>query len=178
MTDWFSAFPNKESLLDPAFVNDVSAQVASGNDLIMPSMDRQLAALTQDIKSGKISKSDTDFAVANVLRLIAKTPYANKYQFSNQPNLKQHAQLARTVAAEGAVLLKNDQTLPLNLPQTKVAVFGVGGYHLITGGTGSSEVTTRYRISIEQGLLQAGAQVFEPLRKLIVPMLLNRLKRT
>lgn len=169
MTDWFSAFPNKESLLDPAFVNDVSAQVASGNDLIMPSMDRQLAALTQDIKSGKISKADTDFAVANVLRLIAKTPYANKYQFSNQPNLKQHAQLARTVAAEGAVLLKNDQTLPLNLPQTKVAVFGVGGYHLITGGTGSSEVTTRYRISIEQGLLQAGAQVFEPLSEAYRP---------
>lgn len=163
MTDWFSAFSSKEQLVDPAFVNEVSAQVRSGNDLIMPGMDRQLAALTQDIESGELSTADADFAVENILKLVFKSPAAQRYSFSEAPDLKAHATLARAIAAEGAVLLRNEGALPMRLEGTTIAPFGVASYHLITGGTGSSEVTSAYRVSIVDGLKNAKAQLYQPI---------------
>ena len=65
-----------------------------------------------------------------------------------------HRQLARTVAAEGMVLLKNDGVLPLK--NKNIALFGAGARMTVKGGTGSGNMQERYSVNIEDGLKNAG----------------------
>lgn len=66
--------------------------------------------------------------------------------------------LARRLAAEGMVLLKNDGLLPLD-PSTSLALFGGGAEKTVKGGTGSGDVNNRESISIYQGLQEAGIRI-------------------
>src|SRR3954447_6403482 len=72
---------------------------------------------------------------------------------------KADATLAKTAATAGMVLLENkDSTLPM--PRTgNVALFGVGAYKTVKGGTGSGDVNNRYTITARQGLVEAGYHV-------------------
>lgn len=63
--------------------------------------------------------------------------------------------VARRTAAEGFVLLKNDGTLPL-AAGSRIALFGTGAGRTIKGGTGSGDVNERCRVSVYQGLKDAG----------------------
>ena len=66
----------------------------------------------------------------------------------------ENIQNARTIAADGMVLLKNDgHTLPIS-PQ-KVALFGAGAVETVACGTGSGYVTAPM-VSVRQGLENAG----------------------
>ena len=69
-----------------------------------------------------------------------------------------HAELVRRLAPECTVLLKKDGTFPLSTPQ-KIALFGSGARYTVKGGTGSGEVNSRYSVTIEEGLEQAGFTV-------------------
>ena len=70
-----------------------------------------------------------------------------------------HRELARKAAAEGFVLLKNeDQILPLKA-NSEVALFGAGAVKMIKGGTGSGNVYARNVIHILEGLETAGFQI-------------------
>lgn len=63
---------------------------------------------------------------------------------------------ARAAAAEGMVLLKNeDHILPLK-PGTKVALYGGGASKTVKGGTGSGDVNERESVSIYEGMKAAG----------------------
>lgn len=67
-----------------------------------------------------------------------------------------HAALSRSAATQGMVLLENDnKALPIP-SKGNVAVFGVGAYKTVKGGTGSGAVNNRYTISVRQGLENAG----------------------
>lgn len=67
-----------------------------------------------------------------------------------------HASLARKAAAEGMVLLKNENSL-LPIPVGgRLALYGAGAVKTIKGGTGSGDVNERYSISIFEGLRNAG----------------------
>lgn len=69
-------------------------------------------------------------------------------------------EIVRALAGECMVLLENDGTLPLGaLTGKKIALYGNGARHTIKGGTGSGDVNTRETINIEQGLLEAGAEI-------------------
>ena len=64
--------------------------------------------------------------------------------------------LAKIVAIEGMVLLKNeDNVLPIK-DKTNVALFGSGARFTIKGGTGSGEVNVFHSVSIEEGLKNHG----------------------
>ena len=65
-----------------------------------------------------------------------------------------HALLSRRVAAEGMVLLENSGVLPLS--PCRVALFGNGARRTIKGGTGSGDVNERSRVTVEDGLRNAG----------------------
>jgi beta-glucosidase len=57
----------------------------------------------------------------------------NNYKYSNKPNLKENAQITRQAAAEGTILLKNNNnTLPYTSKETPLAVFGVTSYNFIS----------------------------------------------
>ncbi|WP_051274956.1 glycoside hydrolase family 3 protein [Cellulomonas sp. URHD0024] len=70
-----------------------------------------------------------------------------------------HAALSREAAGEGMVLLDNKGgALPM-ARTGNVAVFGVGAYKTVKGGTGSGDVNNRYTITVRQGLEGAGYAV-------------------
>lgn len=67
---------------------------------------------------------------------------------------RDHKALARRVAAEGIVLLKNDCVLPLTTKT--VALYGPGSRMTVKGGSGSGDVRERHSVTIEEGLKNAG----------------------
>ena len=70
-----------------------------------------------------------------------------------------HAALARRAAAEGIVLLKNeDHVLPL-APGSRLGLYGAGAVHTVKGGTGSGDVNERHSVTIREGLEAAGLKI-------------------
>lgn len=76
----------------------------------------------------------------------------------------EHIALSREAAAEGMVLLKNENhVLPL-AKGTKVALFGKGSFDYVKGGGGSGDVYTKYVKNTYEGLKELGlVSIFEPL---------------
>ena len=66
-----------------------------------------------------------------------------------------HIEALRKDLAGCTVLLKKDGSFPLEKPCT-LAAYGSGVCRTIRGGTGSGEVNSRYIVTIEEGLQQAG----------------------
>ena len=76
-----------------------------------------------------------------------------------QPWETEHRKVARRAAAEGIVLLKNeDHVLPLKAGSA-VALYGAGAGKTIKGGTGSGDVNEREKVSICEGMKNAGFQI-------------------
>ena len=181
MTDWFGGY----NMIDnPGFgdlnkqVSDVVAQVSAGNDLLMPGMQRQRDNIIKAIKDGSLSIKDVDRNVKRILRLVYKSPTMAKFVWSNKPNLKEHAQVARNAAAEGMVLLKNDaNTLPLSTDVGTVATFGTTSYNFISGGTGSGDVNEAYTVSLIQGLNNANFKLDKDIIDLYTPFVVKEIKR-
>lgn len=154
MTDWFSG---KEPI----------AQMLAGNNLLMPGMASQAKQILEAVKTGKLSERVLDENIEGILNIILKSPSFRHYKYSNQPDLKRNGQIARETAAEGMVLLKNDeQVLPIAQRIHRIALFGNNSYDLITGGTGSGQVNCAYRISLVQGLSNVGYTLDKELEKL------------
>ena len=145
MTDWFGG-------------RNAPAQIAAGNDLLEPGTNEQWKALKKAAENGDLSDADIDRAAGHILRLIFQTKKMQNYEFQENPDLKAHAQITRNSAAEGMVLLKNDDVLPLN-SKMNVALLGVTSYEFIAGGTGSGDVNEADTVSLEEGLTNAGFNI-------------------
>jgi beta-glucosidase len=151
MTDWFGG-------------DDAVAQMKAGNDLLMPGTGKQKEDLTAALKAGTLDEKVLDENIARLLNIMLKTSSFKGYKFTNKPDLKKHAEVARTVAAEGMILLKNEKNA-LPLPKgASLAVLGKASYELISGGTGSGDVNEAYTISLSEGLTNAGFKLNTPLK--------------
>lgn len=90
---------------------------------------------------------------------IKKRPHYGSTTPEVQPHEAPHRAISRKAAAEGIVLLKNDnQVLPL-ATGSKIALFGAGATHMVKGGTGSGDVNEREVVGIYQGLCDAGFKI-------------------
>jgi beta-glucosidase len=155
MTDWIGQ-------------RHTDAQVRAGNDLMEPGEMAQVKEIVEKVKSGELALADVDRNVRRILQYIVKTPRFRGYAFSNQPDLKAHAEVTRQSATEGMVLLKNEgETLPLKEVK-RIALFGITSYDFIAGGTGSGDVNKPYIVDLMQGLKGAGLQVNEELERAYV----------
>ncbi len=156
MTDWW------------AQENGVRQQLA-GNDLIMPGTQRQLDEIIEGINNGSLPDSIIDQNIYRILKTMEKSTAATGYKYSNKPDLAAHAKVTREVASDGMVLLKNDLTgtskaLPFEAG-TKVALFGNACYDILVGGSGSGNVNRKYKVSLAEGMENAGFAVDEPVKK-------------
>lgn len=85
--------------------------------------------LQQAIKEGLVGMEEIDRAVANVLRLkfsmgLFENPYVSPERAKKVVRSQAHKELARRVAREGIVLLKNEGVLPLSKQLKHIAVIG------------------------------------------------------
>ncbi len=93
------------------------------------------------------------------MRTLKERTFSGTTDPEVQPWETEHRQVAREAAAEGIVLLKNeDHILPLKAGSA-VAIYGAGAGRTIKGGTGSGDVNERERVSVWQGMKNAGYEV-------------------
>ena len=161
MTDWFAG-------------SDSVAQMHAGNDMLMPGTPPQKQEILAALESGDLEESVLDTNLKRVLKVMMKTPVYNNYDYSNLPDLQEHAQVARRAAAEGIVLLKNEEgALPLQ-SNIKIGAYGVGSYDFIAGGTGSGDVNKAYCVSLVEGLQAADFSLDESLMSTYAPYIADQ----
>jgi beta-glucosidase len=135
-------------------VRDRVASLRSGLDLEMPGpQDRRVKAVVEAVRSGELSQAALDEAVRRILNIVFKakeTPKGGKF------DVDAHHKLARQIAAEGMVLLKNNGLLPLK-GQQHVAVIGHAAKAAHFQGGGSSHINpTKRAVPFKELQAQAG----------------------
>ena len=143
MTDW----GNKAGTVKSA---------KAGNDLMEPGNQNEIDRIIAGVEDGTISQEELDRNVRNMLQYIVRTPHFRHYKYSNKPDLKAHAAVARKAAGEAIVLLRNEKnTLPLK-GNEKVALYGVSAIDFVAGGTGSGDVNKAYVVNMTDAMTGAG----------------------
>ena len=129
------ATPTNDWGFDGLVVSDWAANhtifesVQGGLDLEMPGPAKYYGPLLEEaVQNWQIAESVVDEAVRRVLKLLIRTGKLDGKQTAGSVNTIEHQQLAREVAAEAIVLLKNyDAVLPLDLNSIKsIAAIGPG----------------------------------------------------
>ena len=143
MTDW----GNKAGTVKSA---------KAGNDLMEPGNQNEIDRIVAGVQDGSISQEELDRNVRNMLNYIVRTPHFRGYKYSNKPDLKAHAEVARKAAAEAIVLLRNEnEALPLK-GNEKVALYGISAIDFVAGGTGSGDVNKAYVVNMQDAMENAG----------------------
>src|SRR5512136_422745 len=117
--------------------------VQGGLDLEMPGPAKYYGRLLEEaVQHWQIEESTIDEAVRRVLKLIVRTGKLDGRQTAGSVNTIEHQQLARDVAAEAMVLLKNDNAvLPIDLNTiTSIAAIGPSAIGWQISGGGSARV--------------------------------------
>jgi beta-glucosidase len=118
-------------------VHDRVAALKAGLDLEMPGPKQtRVNAVIEAVRDGELDEAVLDEAARRIVRIAlcaAQTPKGGEFDAAA------HHALARKVAAEGMVLLKNNGLLPLQNPQ-HIAVIGRAAQKAHFQGGGSSHI--------------------------------------
>ncbi len=128
--------------------------VSAGLDIEMPYCDsRNTKMLIDAVNSGNLQESDLDDCVIRILEFIKKCAY-NKNKSSSCDYDKNH-ELAKKIAEQSAVLLKNDGVLPLE-KSAKIALIGGFVEEIRYQGVGSSFVNPKNLESVQEKFNEYG----------------------
>jgi beta-glucosidase len=132
-------------------VHDRVASLRGGLDLEMPGpQDHRVKAVIAAVRSGELDEAMLDRSVRRILAIVfkaAETPKGGAF------DVDAHHALARKIASEGIVLLKNNGILPLRDVQ-HIAVIGHSAEEAYFQGGGSSHVNPT-RVDVPFKELQA-----------------------
>ena len=118
-------------------VRDRVAALKGGLDLEMPGPQaRRINEVVAAVRSGELDEAVLNESVRRILRIVFKAKETPK---QGNFDAEAHHELARQVAAEGMVLLKNNGLLPLK-GQQRIAVIGNSAEHAHFQGGGSSHI--------------------------------------
>ncbi len=118
-------------------VRDRVAALKGGLDLEMPGPQaRRINEVVAAVRSGELDEAVLNKSVRRILRIVFKAKETPK---QGNFDAEAHHELARQVAAEGMVLLKNNGLLPLK-GQQRIAVIGNSAEHAHFQGGGSSHI--------------------------------------
>jgi beta-glucosidase len=118
-------------------VHDRVEALKAGLDLEMPGpRERRVKEVIEAVRSGKMDQAVLDEAVRRILEIVFKAAETKK---GGSFEKARHHALARKVAGEGMVLLKNNGLLPLK-KQQHIAVIGRSAKEAYFQGGGSSHI--------------------------------------
>src|SRR3989440_7013366 len=147
VSDWFMS------------VKSTAASVNAGLDLEMPSPQWRGEKLLAAVQRGEVEEATIDTSVRRLLHLLAK---AGRFEHpetapEQATDLPEHRALIREAAAEGCVLLRNEQqVLPLHRESlTSIAVIGPNAKVAQIMGGGSAQVNAPYAITPFEGIVSA-----------------------
>ena len=147
MSDWFGSHATAET-------------INAGLDLEMPGPTRDRGEkLIAAVKAGQVSPETIRDRTRAVLTVMERTGALSDHRphRDHADDRPVHRALIRRAGAEAAVLLKNDDVLPL-APQGTIAVIGPNAKTAQIMGGGSAQLNPHYTVSPWEGLLQAVGQ--------------------
>ena len=127
-------------------VHEIVGVLNAGNDLEMPGPGLLTAAnLASAREDGELTQATIDASMHRILRNVIRTGTLDPKPAPDHAVVGSpaHLKIAHDGAAEGMILLKNDDAvLPLDRSQVKnIAVFGAKAQHWQLGGGGSPDLT-------------------------------------
>ncbi|HNY95226.1 MAG TPA: glycoside hydrolase family 3 C-terminal domain-containing protein, partial [Flexilinea sp.] len=142
------------TMTDWGAVNDHIAGIKAGLELEMPASGEYTDKLVVEaVKSGKLDEKILDRAVERILNIVFR--YLENRDRNAVFDREKHHQIARQIAGETFVLLKNDRNiLPLS-PQKKIAFIGAYAKKPRFQGSGSSHIN----VSKLLGALEASEEI-------------------
>ena len=139
---------------------DAVTSMKAGNDMLQPGQDRQYKAILEAVQNGTLDEAVLNRNVKRILEMVVKCHTFDNYKYANETNLKAHAQVDRTIGAEGIVLLDNQSALPLAVNIKNVALYGTTSYDMVPAGMGfGSTGVGYYCVSMVEGMRNAGYTV-------------------
>ncbi|MBL7200230.1 MAG: glycoside hydrolase family 3 protein [Anaerolineae bacterium] len=137
VSDWGAAYDRIQAL-------------NAGNDLEMPGPQNPQEVIDA-VERGELGETTLDERVSNILGVLVKLPAFTGRERA-AIDRAYSSQVARRVAVEGAVLLKNeDGALPIE-EGSVIAVVGENAKNPIATGGGSAGVVSPYMVSLLEGL--------------------------
>ena len=135
-------------------VHDRVAALKGGLDLEMPGpQENRVQAVVEAVRSGELDEKILNESVRRILNIVFKAQETPK---GGEFDVEAHHTLARKIASEGMVLLKNNGILPLKGHQN-IAVIGRAAEEAHFQGGGSSHINpTRVVVPFKELKAQAG----------------------
>lgn len=154
ISDWGGVHDTKQAAL-----NGLDIEMGTGTDGLTTSTKNAYDSyyladpFLKLLKSGEIQEEVLNDKVRRILRLMFRTNMNPNRPFGRMNN-QEHIDVARKIAGEGIVLLKNEASFfPINASKKiTIAVIGENATKALTVGGGSSELKAKTEISPLDGL--------------------------
>jgi len=154
VSDWGSAHDTKEAAL-----YGLDIEMGSWTNGLTTSIDLAYdnyylaTPFLKMLQDGEVSEEVLNDKVRRILRLMFRTNMSENRPMGRMNNTE-HSEVARKVASDGIVLLKNENDFfPINPDaELTIAVIGENATRSMTVGGGSSELKAQYEVSPLEGI--------------------------